>query len=236
MVLATCSFLGAYAHTLFWALAGQDILLSALVPVPLVLSRPLQLLGQPRRVRSRGPSAFLGSVLVVGLLLGIYTTGLDEARLQHRGLFAATQVLLMAAGIGFVGPLFAERGSAHGVRALAAFVDGLLDAIPGLVVLASHGRIAVSYYAQHPRSWGPSLEQDQQIGGSLMVALAELVGLPAILLLLVRWGRSDDEEAALSDLVLDQSHNYEPDTPQAPWWETDPGPLAGRLSRKDPDR
>lgn len=231
-ILATCSFLGAYAHTLFWALAAQDVVLAALIPVPLALSRPIQLLSRPRRGRTHRPSAFLGSFLVVALLIGIYTSGLDEARLQHPGLFFALQVLLVAAGSGFVGPLFAERGAAYGVRALAALLDGLLDAVPGLVVLASHGRIAASYYGRHPRAWGPSLAQDQLIGGSLMVGLSELVGLPGIVLLLIRWSRSDAEEAAITDLALDEQHN--PDgVLQRPWWETDPGPLAERLGRRD---
>lgn len=240
VVLATCSFLGAYAHTLFWALAVQDVLLAALAPVPLVLSRPLQLIDRRRRSQPRSPSAFLGSLLVVGLLTVIYVTGLDEARLRSGWLFVTLQVTLIAAGCGFAGPLFGERGSAYGVRALAAFVDGLLDAVPGLVVLASHGRIAASYYAQHPRSWGPSPSWDQQIGGSVILVLSEAVGIPTVLLLLVSWVRSDAEEAAVTDLVLDAQHA--PELPgaepaaQRPWWETDPGPLAGRLGHRDSRR
>ena len=237
VLVATCSFLGAYAHTLFWTLAAQDVLLAALAPVPLVLSRPLQLLGRTPGLQSRSSSAFLGSVVAVGILITIYATGLDEARLRHPWLLVTLQVGLVVSGCGFAGPLFAERGSAYGLRALAAFLDGLLDAIPGLVVLAGHGQIAASYYAASPRSWGPSPSWDQQIGGSLMLVLSEAVGLPAIFLVLLRWSRSDADGAAASDLVLDGAREAtstnEESSLQRPWWETDPGPLAERLGRPD---
>jgi cytochrome c oxidase assembly factor CtaG len=240
VVLATCSFLGAYAHTLFWALAAQDVLLATLAPVPLVMSRPLQLIRRERRATAPTPSAFVGSLLVVGLLCAIYVTGLDEARLRSGWVLFTLQVALVAAGCAFTGPLFGERGSAYGVRAVAALVDGLLDAIPGLVVLASHGRIAASYYAEHPRSWGPSASWDQQIGGSLILVLSEAVGIPAILLLLVSWVRSDAEEAAVTDRVLDAQTEAEDASAepalQRPWWETDPGPLAERLGQRDSSR
>ncbi|GAC1442251.1 MAG: cytochrome c oxidase assembly protein [Mycobacteriales bacterium] len=237
ITLATCSFLGAYAHTLLWTLAAQDVLLAALAPVPLVLSRPLLLLGRAARSRPSGAPAFLGSLVVVGLLVAIYATGLDEARLRHPWLFTTVQLGLVLAGCGFAGPLFAERGSAHGLRALAAFLDGLLDAIPGLVVLAGHGRIAASYYQGVPRSWGPSRALDQEIGGSVMLVLSEAVGLPAILLVLIRWARSDDEDAAARDHLVEGERDA-PETDagaalQRPWWETNPGPLAERLGRRD---
>jgi putative copper resistance protein D len=231
VLVATCSFLGVYAHTLFWALAAQDVLLATLAPVPLVLARPGELLRR-REPRPASSSGLLGSVVVAGLLTTIYTSGLDQARLQHGWLLLLLQVTLLVVGCGFAGALFAEHGAAHGIRVLAAFLDGLVDAVPGLAVLAGHGRIAAAYYAAHPRSWGPSPSWDQQIAGSVMLVLSEAVGVPTIVLLLVRWVRSDSREAVEADRLLDaedSSASSRADDLQRPWWETDPGPLGDRL-------
>ena len=236
MVAATTSsFIGTYDHVLFWALSVEDVLLLTLVPIPLVLSRPLILLKRKSSHTRRPLPVLLGSVLAVGLLLAIYTSGLDQLRLDHRGLFVLIQLALIAAGCGFVGPLLAEGGASYGVRAVVAFVDGLLDAVPGLVVLASHGTIAASYYIQHRQAWGPGPQRDQQIGGSAMVALSELVGLPALLVLMVQWVRADANEAEMTDLVLDvdAADRAAPDDELSrPWWEIDAGPLADRATRE----
>ena len=44
LVVTTMSFLGAYAHTLFWVTAAQTALLLTVVPVLLVLGAPVSLL------------------------------------------------------------------------------------------------------------------------------------------------------------------------------------------------
>jgi cytochrome c oxidase assembly factor CtaG len=236
VVVVKVSFLAVYDHTLFWTLAVQDVLLVALVPIPLVLGRPVQLarlaLGRPGSTR-RTPSPVWGSLLAMTTLLAVYVTSWDEARLEHRTLFTLTHVVLLAAGCAFLGPLLAERGTAYGVRTLVAFVDGLLDAIPGLAVLGKHTAIAGSWYAAHPRHWGPAPLDDQRIGATAMIALSELVGLPALVVLLVQWVRADAVEAAATDAQLDvvtsaeHAAAGEPVT-QRPWWETDAGPLAQR--------
>ena len=220
LLVATCSFLGVYGHTLFWVLAVQDVLLLTLVPIPLVLA-----LSSSWRV-----SALAGSVLATGTLTAVYATGWDQARLDHTSLFALTHLLLVVVGCLFLGPLLQQHRSSYAARALVGFVDGLLDAIPGLVVLATHGVIAASWYARHPRGWGPSPASDQQIGGTAMIALSELVGLPALLILLLRWARADTVDAALVDAHLDRTLEVT-DELQRPWWEHDAGPLAERVRR-----
>jgi putative copper resistance protein D len=220
LLVVTCSFLGVYSHTLFWVLAVQDVLLLTLVPIPLVLA-----LSSGWRL-----SALTGSVLATGTLTAVYVTGWDRARLEHPSLFALTHLVLVVAGCLFLGPLLQPHGSSFAARALIGFVDGLLDAIPGLVVLATHGTIAASWYADHPRGWGPSPSKDQQIGGTAMIALSELVGLPALLVLLIRWVRADAADAELVDAALDQTLEITEER-QRPWWEHDAGPLADRARR-----
>lgn len=153
-VVITCSVLGMYAHTLFWALSVQDVLLLVLVSLPLMLGRPLELL-VTRGPRVHLPPA-LGALGGLVALLALYVTDLDQLRLEHLGLLSACQVALVVIGCGFTGPLLGERDGSYGSRTVVAFVDGLLDAVPGLAVLGSHGTIPATYYAD-TRGRGPGM-------------------------------------------------------------------------------
>lgn len=247
LVVVTMSSLGTYDHDLFWVLGVQDVLVMTLVPIGLTLGRPVALWralrpGSRRRGRVTRVLGFplVGSVLAVTLLVLVYTTGWDAARLASAPLFQATRLLLLAAGCAFLWPLLgvdAGTGTtSYPVRALVAFLDGLLDAVPGLAVLAGGHVIALAHYTSVGRTWGPSLAKDQQLGGTAMIALSELVGLPALLVLVLAWVRRDAEEAREVDNALDVVSAAEavvaPGATARPWWETDPGPLAGRAERQ----
>jgi len=110
----TGSFLGTYSRVLFWPLAVQDVLLMTLVPVGLTLGRPVALWRAVRPTRGVAASParralgrllgfpLTGSVLAVTLLLLVYTTGWDQARLQHSWLLALTRLVLLTAGCAFL--------------------------------------------------------------------------------------------------------------------------------------
>jgi cytochrome c oxidase assembly factor CtaG len=236
LVVVTMSFLGTYQEVLLWPLAVQDVLLLTLVPVGLTLGRPLALF---RAVRPRPPRTptflsfpLVGSLVAVGVLLAVYTTGWDDARLDSPVLLQLTRLLLVVVGCGFLWPLLGvDAGTgrtSYPVRAMVAFVDGLLDAIPGLAVLGTGHTIAAAHYAAVGRTYA----RDQQVGGTAMVALSELVGLPALLVLLVQWVRTDAVQAREADVVIaaeDAAAGLEDDALQRPWWESDAGPLRGRF-------
>jgi hypothetical protein len=63
-----------------------------------------------------------------------------------------------------------------------------------------------------------------------MIALSELVGLPALLVLLVAWVRSDVRQATDVDAALDAVAEDRA-AMERPWWEVDAGPLADRADR-----
>ncbi len=252
LVVVTMSGLGTYDHVLFWVLAVQDVLVMTLVPIGLTLGRPVALwraLHPGERTRGRAGRLLgfplvgfplVGSVVAVTLLVLVYTTGWDAARLQSGALFQATRLLLLAAGCAFLWPLLGvDAGTgrtSYPVRALVAFLDGLLDAVPGLAVLGTGHLVAAAHYTAVGRTWGPSLAKDQQLGGTAMIALSELVGLPALLVLVLAWVRQDAQEAQEVDNALDVVAAAEqvvaPAATQRPWWETDPGPLAGRAEKQ----
>ncbi|MCW2600078.1 MAG: conserved rane protein of unknown function [Frankiales bacterium] len=249
IMVVTMSSLGTYDRVLLWPLAVQDVLLLTLAPVGLTLGRPVALLRaarrrpdhrQPGRLRRFLSFPLVGSVVAVGVLLAVYTTGWDQARLDSPALLEVTRLLLVAVGCGFLWPLLgidAGTGTtSYPVRTLIAFVDGLLDAIPGLAVLGTGHVIAAAHYAAVGRTYG----RDQEVGGAAMVALSELMGLPTLLVLLVQWVRSDASQARGVDDALDvvaaaesaaQGPDAEPGLLHRPWWESDAGPLAERAER-----
>jgi len=264
LLLVTCSFLGTYSRVLFWPLAVQDVLLMTLVPVGLTLGRPVALWRAVRPTRGVAASParralgrllgfpLTGSVLAVALLLLVYTTGWDQARLQHGWLLALTRLVLLTAGCAFLFPLLGvDEGTgrtSYPVRAVIAFLDGLLDALPGLAVLGTGHVIAAGYYTRVARSWGPSPVRAQQIGGTAMIALSELVGLPTLIVLLAAWVRSDARQASDIDAALDvidaaeqaaraphdqpaQDDPAQDDRLQRPWWELQAGPLEDQARR-----
>jgi putative copper resistance protein D len=128
----------------------------------------------------------------------------------------------------------------YGVRVTFSFVDGLLDALPGVVIMTMHSTIAAGFYATARPAWAPSLHWDQRIGGGLMFTLAEAGAVPFLLVLMIHWVREDERTAREIDLHLDrEAAQNAPATnpvgqPMRPWWETDPDRLAQRTWLRDP--
>ncbi|MDP9101751.1 MAG: cytochrome c oxidase assembly protein [Actinomycetota bacterium] len=262
LLLSTMSFLGAYSRVLFWPAAVENVLLLSLVPVALTAGRPIELARRVLDGRWRPAhrvavslrfvaNPLVGSVLAVGQLLLLYTTGYDEACLRHPVLLGLLHVQLLATGCLFTWPLLGvdhwQAGMSYPLRSAVAFADGLLDALPGLAVLGTHQLLAGDYYRQVGRAWGPSLQADQRIAGTAIVALSELVALPSLVVLLVRWARDDAAQAEVVDRGLDERAteraagltdplDRSAAALERPWWETDPGPLGERARRQGWDR
>ncbi len=242
VVLATMSALMVYSRVLFWPAAVQNILLDLLAPLGLALGDPLALAGKalsPRGARrveraATGPVArvltfpFVSTVLVLASEMSIYFTHYFQTALGHYGVRQLMHLQLLGTGLLFVLPMLTgqemlPRWCTHPVRALLVFVDGLFDSVPGIVVLFSGTLVAGPWYAAHPRDWGPSLHRDQQIGGGLMLTIAELVGLPFLAAVFAQWWRSERVRTRELDARLDREL-----TPV-----TGPVPAAGRDTGRD---
>jgi len=134
-------------------------------------------------------------------------------------------------------------------------VDGLLDAVPGIVVMTATTLLSPDYPGFSSGVSGLDLLLDQRLGGGALLAVAESVGLPVIAAVFLEWVRSDERDARASDLLEDETsraataqphHETSPTggvggagaaTPASPdaggsglWWEQDPR-LAGRFRR-----
>ncbi|MFC3587205.1 cytochrome c oxidase assembly protein [Streptantibioticus rubrisoli] len=267
IAFATMGALMVYSRVLFWPAAVQNIVLDLIAPLGLALGDPLALAGralsEPGRRRldaAMGSKVvrlltfpFVSTVLVLASELSIYFTPYFQTALRDDVVRQLMHLQLLVTGCLFVLPMLTRqemlpRWCTHPVRALLVFVDGLFDSIPGIVVMLSGTLVAGHWYATHPRNWGPTLQRDQQIGGGLMLTIAELVGLPFLFAVFTEWWRAERAKTAELDARLDRELVTVPAatttaTPAGaaapaaapemvrPWWETEGGEVAARVRR-----
>lgn len=241
LVFGTCGALAVYRSSLFWVAAVQAAVLSAVTPMGLALGEPTMLaeeaLGDKgvRRLRRAlgGPLPrilmfpLLSSLLAVGSLIVVFFTGYFTESVSSTLVREVLYLQLLGTGLLVVLPLLGEDmlppWCTHPVRALIAFVDGLLDAIPGILVMTAPTLLAPGVAGFTTRTWGPGPALDQKLGGGAMLAVAEVVGLPLLAAVFVSWVRADDADARATDAFLDAraTESVEP-VLDRPWWETDP--------------
>jgi len=91
------------------------------------------------------------------------------------------------------------------VRTFLAVVDGLLDAVPGIVVMTATTLLSPDSPGFSSGVSGLDLLLDQPLGGGALLAVAESVGLPVIAAVFLEWVRSDERDARASDLLEDET-------------------------------
>jgi putative copper resistance protein D len=253
VVAVTMSPLGVYDRVLFWPRAVQNAVLLGLSPLLFAMGEPLELARRtlPHGARVRLDAAMnsraarviafplAGAVAGVVALLVLYLSPLYRLTLDSEVAHHLVWLALLLIGAAFFVPELDQGDDllpawcGYGVRVGFSFVDGLLDAVPGVVIMTMHGTIAASFYTGLHRTWGPSVHWDQTIGGGLMFTMTEAVALPLLVVLFVRWVREDERRGRVSDQRLDRVEEAAPGGEDVaastrPWWETDPGPLAQR--------
>jgi cytochrome c oxidase assembly factor CtaG len=219
IVVATMSFLGVYAHVLFWVTAVQLALLVTVVPVLLSLGAPVSLLrtASPRngaraeRWLATAPVRLITFPLVAAALVAVvpfavYFTPVFEASMRSWPVYWLLHAALVVVGLAFFWPVLSVDGDPRlPYAALAAVVllETLVDSVPGIVLWLGTRLIAAGYYLGVARPWGRSLLSDQQFGGVMLWGIGEVVGLPLLMLVVVQWVRADAREAARIDAALD---------------------------------
>jgi len=261
LVVATMSALAVYDHELFWPAAVQNILLDLVAPLGLALGDPLRLalhaLPEPAAGRVRRAMTgrlvrlltfpLVSTVVVLATELTIYFTPYFETALRDNWLHQLMYLHLLLAGCLFVVPVLTREEAlpqwcTHPVRAALVFLDGIVDAVPGIVVMTHGTLIAGAWYLHHAPSWSPDVQHDQQVGGGAMIGIAELVALPFLLAILVQWARTERAETVALDLRLDRELVPAAPTegPQQgadlvrPWWETENSAVAQRIRQQGP--
>ncbi|MEO7070602.1 MAG: cytochrome c oxidase assembly protein [Nostocoides sp.] len=197
------------ADTSWWGAAGIA-LVAAVAPLGLALGDPIGLWEKGRRpvawIRRRVVRAVTFPLVASGasaaLLTIAFTGGWYASARRHDGPW--TLLVLSALGVGLLVnlPLLSDdllpTWCGPGMRTLLAFVDGLFDAIPGIVVMTTVERFT---------------------GGALL-SIAESVGIPMIFAVLLQWVRSDERDAREIDARLDASE-AEGVHDGTPWWLKD---------------
>ncbi|MCX4616627.1 MULTISPECIES: cytochrome c oxidase assembly protein [Streptomyces] len=263
LVVATMSALAVYDHVLFWPAAVQNVLLDLIAPLGLALGDPLRLAlrSLPERAAGRVQRALTGrlvrlltfplvsTALVLATELTVYFTPYFATALRDDWLHEVMYLHLLLAGSLFVLPMLTReaalpRWCTHPVRAALVFLDGIIDAVPGIVVMTHGTLIAGAWYLRHAPSWAPDVLHDQQLGGGAMISIAELVALPFLLAILVQWARTERAETVVLDRRLEAELVPATPAPGAaqtselvrPWWETENSEVAQRIRHQRPGR
>jgi putative membrane protein len=122
----------------------------------------------------------------------------------------------------------------HLMRLLLLFVTLPAHAWLGISIMSSNTVLAGDYYRALGRPWGPSLLHDQSIGGGLLWAAGDLVGLVVVAALFVQWARADDREAVRVDRSLDRGARLAAQRPATePADPADPADPAGPAEAAD---
>ncbi|MFF2502227.1 cytochrome c oxidase assembly protein [Streptomyces sp. NPDC058067] len=260
LIVATMSALAVYDHVLFWPAAVQNILLDLVAPLGLALGDPLGLAlrALPERGAGRVQRVVTGrlmrlftfplvsTALVLVTELTVYFTPYFETALRVDWLHDVMYLHLLLAGCLFVVPVLTREEvlpawCTHPVRAALVFLDGVIDAVPGIVVMTHGTLIAGSWYLHHAPSWSPDVQRDQQLGGGAMISIAELVALPFLLAILAQWARTERAETVALDRRLEaelvpaapavEGAGEEADRVR-PWWETENSAVAQRIQQQ----
>ncbi|WP_394938783.1 cytochrome c oxidase assembly protein [Psychromicrobium sp. YIM B11713] len=217
-----CGFLGSYAVELRWAFSLKLALLLFVVPLLLALGKPLGLaraaipqgaLRSRLAAWCRWPFKIFSNAVVaplLGLLLfSAMLTPLSGFVRLNLPLDNALTVLIPLLGLLMVLPVTEIGGRAANalivVELLFAFIELLLDAIPGVFLRLSgtvlDGAGLVS--GQHP-NWFPNPLRDQQLAGDWLWFIAEAADLPLLILMFMRFSRMDQRERKVLDELSDE--------------------------------
>jgi cytochrome c oxidase assembly factor CtaG len=224
VALAMMSGLAAYDESLFGAHMVQHMLLTMVASVFLALGAPVTLAlrtlpGRPRRALL----ALLHSRLValvtfplfpwllfVASPFALYFTGWYEATLDSRLLHELLHVHFLAVGALFFWPLLGldpvPGRVGHPMRMLLAASTLPFHAFLGVAVMSvepdGRGLIAPDHYlGMHTLA---EAVFQQQLGGGLLWASGDIVGLLFVFTMLFQWMRASEREAVREDRRLDR--------------------------------
>jgi cytochrome c oxidase assembly factor CtaG len=214
-------FLGAYSSDLRYAFTTRIALLLFVVPALMSLGRPVALAraalstaaqhrtdavlrSWPMRVVG---NAMFAPVLACAIFL-VFLTPLAAVLRDSSWSEWTVSVVAPLAGLALVLPIAAHSIVRTGffitVEFLLAFVELVLDAIPGLLLRLNDGILdhAPAIVGRMP-FWFPTPLHDQHLSGDLLWFIAEVADVPILVLLFVRWMRLDRREGKRMDQLSD---------------------------------
>lgn len=218
-------FFGTYRFELRWAFTTRIALLLYAVPLLLSLGRPLELARAARTDEARArfdklleswpirlvSNAIFAPIFALAFFMLFITPLAATMRLSHGwqngitiGAFLLGQLMLF--------PMLQKREHRSEIFMVAefllAFVELMLDAIPGVVLSISNtvmdGATRITTAAAHLPAWFPTALNDQHFSGNLLWMIAEGADIPILVLLFIRWGHQDKKTAKSIDDLTDE--------------------------------
>jgi len=267
LLYVTCGAVGVYRQTFMWMFAAQIGVIGTVTPVGLSVGDPLRLLAAARGSKDTAVHRALHSRLarvltfpavafvldLAGILAVFFTPyGAHAVRSSLIGTLLILQLLIV--GMLYVLPTLGDdllpEWATPPIRTFLAFIDGVADAIPGILVMTANSLLLPHFPGFSPVAealrGGLSHSMDQKYAGGVLIAVAESIGVPMIAAVFIEWMRTDAEEARATDAELDRSEAARSATtttsddaspapapaPDQPWWLTDPR-LADRFGKRD---
>lgn len=213
----SCGALQAYYSSLFWVWTTQILTLLLVAPILLVAGQPVEL---DRRLGGGGlsrivaspvarlvGSPFIGPALIPVLSAVLFFGPLPGWSVQSPPLAWLVALAATVVGCVIVLPALDVReirtSVLVGLAMTVGFFELLLDAIPGIVLRLQTHKASTFFDERHLHSWSPGWLHDQQLGGAVLWTVAEVLDLPFLVVLFLRWYRTDLREAGAVDAVLD---------------------------------
>jgi cytochrome c oxidase assembly factor CtaG len=221
LVIATMSWVGVYQNILFYARATQTVLLVLLAPLFLAMGAPMSLFiaNFPRAgkrlvrvVRSWPVKALMfpavTALLITGVPMVMYFTNWYTATFTSGTARELTFLALMAPGYLFFWTLLrvdpVPKEYPYGVAMWITAAEIVGDAFFGIAIIADTTILANTHYLAVGWPFGPTLANDQVLGGGIIWLLGDAVGLPFLAVQLIQMMRADKVEAAQIDAELDE--------------------------------
>jgi len=219
-VIATMSWVGVYQGALFYARATQTVLLVLVVPLFLMMGKPITLLieAQPALgtrvaavIRSRAAKVVtfpaITTVLLIAVPMSMYFTSWYTAVFDSGTVRELTYLILMVPGLVFFWTLLrvdpVPKQYPYGVAMWITAAEVVGDAFFGIAIIADQTILAAPHYHAVGYPFGPSLATSQVLGGGIIWILGDAVGLPFLAVQLIQMMREDKAEAAAIDAELD---------------------------------
>jgi cytochrome c oxidase assembly factor CtaG len=225
LFVALCSGLATYDNVLFGAHMVQHMILAMVSPVFLALGAPVTLAlrtlpGRPRKaLLSLLHSRFARVVsfpaipwaLFIGSPFALYFSGWYAATLTSPALHDLLHLHFVLVGCFFFWPIIGvdpvPGRVSHPFRILILFASMPFHAFLGVAIMSvsdnGNGLIAAPQYLALGVSRAQAVFQ-QQVGGGLIWASGDIVGLLFIMVAVVQWMQASDREAAREDRRLDR--------------------------------
>lgn len=226
IALVTLTGIGAYDETMFSVHMVQHMVLTMVSPIFLALGAPVTLALRtlppaPRRwllalLHSRVTkfvcNPIVGFLLFVGSPFALYFTNWYAASLDNVWLHELMHFHFIVVGCIFFWPLVGvdpvPGRVSHPMRMLIIFASLPIHAVLGLTIMQSRQLLAPDHYLAHPVAWSNPFSE-QQVGGGLLWASGDLVGLIMLGVATAQWMRASEREAAREDRRLDRLEREE---------------------------